>query len=156
MICKVIWKIYEIYFTSETRGTVNYLYETTQSNASLACGFNACHLLAPSISFALTIRKKFIFRNIGSQNSTKPYLKNKCKQSHIQAMILLSQGRSRMFEFSISSQLICLIQERFCGQIGKTKVSVIRSQTKVRLYLDIVLSVLLFDLKQLIFYCYTF
>lgn len=65
MICKVIWKIYEIYFTSETRGTVNY-HETTQSNASLACGFNACHLLAPSISLALTIRKKFIFRNIGS------------------------------------------------------------------------------------------
>lgn len=30
MICKVIWKIYEIYFTSETRGTVNYLYETTK------------------------------------------------------------------------------------------------------------------------------
>ena len=62
MICKVIWKIYEIYFTSETRGTVNYHYETTQSMEQE----NACHFLAPSISFALTIRKKFIFRNIGS------------------------------------------------------------------------------------------
>ena len=61
MICKVIWKIYEIYFTSETRGTVNYLYETTQSNASLACGFNACYLLAPSIGFALTIGRSLFF-----------------------------------------------------------------------------------------------
>lgn len=61
MLHKVIWEIYEIYFTSETKGTVNYPDKTTQSNAFLTCGFIACPLLTPSIRFRAYHSKEVYF-----------------------------------------------------------------------------------------------
>ena len=55
MLHKVIWKIYEIYFTSETKGTINYPDRTTQSNAFLTCGFTYSYIFIYSFTYLFQV-----------------------------------------------------------------------------------------------------